>query len=69
MKNLTIDTNVYSAFKNNDQQVIETYYESSITVGQLAEQLGRPTNTLYKALQRIRLRLFHCIERRLAASS
>ena len=24
MKNLTIDTNVYSAFKNNDQQVIET---------------------------------------------
>jgi RNA polymerase sigma-70 factor (ECF subfamily) len=50
-----------------DRELIEVYYAGDSTVGALAEALGRPANTLYKALQRIRRTLRECIERRLAA--
>lgn len=50
-----------------DRELIAMYYSRETTVGAIAKELGRPVNTLYKALQRIRRSLRQCIERRLAA--
>ena len=49
-----------------DGEIITAYYEDRNTAEKVANLLGRPVNTVYKALQRIRRRLFDCIERRLA---
>ena len=42
------------------------YGDSRVSFKTAAEDLGRPVNTVYKALNRIRRALFHCIERTLA---
>ena len=42
-------------------------YSQKITTRALAEQLGRPPSTIYKAIDRTRSQLRDCIERRLAA--
>ena len=52
-----------------DVELVSTYYESQTTAKAVAEQLNRPVNTVYKALQRIRRSLYECIERRLAAAA
>ncbi len=52
-----------------DVELITAYYENDTTAQQVAELLGRPVNTVYKALQRIRRALYECIERRLAAEA
>jgi RNA polymerase sigma-70 factor, ECF subfamily len=46
-----------------DRHLIQSQYTRKITSRALAAELGRPANTVYKALQRIRLRLRECIER------
>jgi RNA polymerase sigma-70 factor (ECF subfamily) len=43
-------------------------YEQGHTVAQLAEELGRSMEAIYKALTRIRLKLRECIDRRLRAA-
>ena len=49
-----------------DKQIIHKCYgPRSTTAKDAAAQLGRPVNTLYKALIRIRRALFECIERTL----
>ena len=52
-----------------DRNLVAIYYTRDSTVGTIAEELGRPANTIYKALQRIRHALHTCIERRLAAEA
>jgi RNA polymerase sigma-70 factor (ECF subfamily) len=52
-----------------DRQIIhQCYGPESTTAKDAADRLGRPANTLYKALIRIRRALFECIERTLKAS-
>jgi RNA polymerase sigma-70 factor (ECF subfamily) len=45
-----------------DRQLIEARYRRNIPARQLAAELSRPEDTVYKALQRIRHRLQRCIE-------
>lgn len=52
----------------NDRRLVQQCYgdaESSFKT--IAEKLGRPVNTVYKALNRIRRSLHQCIDRRLSA--
>lgn len=53
---------------DEDRRLIETCYaDSSATFKTAAQHIGRPVNTVYKALNRIRRVLHQCIERTLAA--
>ncbi len=52
--------------RDDDHALIQRRYGERLTTVQLAEELGRPLNTIYKALQRIRRSLRLCIERTLA---
>lgn len=54
--------------ESDRELVAACYSESSRSFKRVAEQLSRPVNTVYKALQRIRRVLRECIDRRLAAS-
>jgi RNA polymerase sigma-70 factor, ECF subfamily len=47
---------------SQDRQLIDARYQRNITARQLARELGRPEDTVYKALRRIRSRLQQCIE-------
>jgi RNA polymerase sigma-70 factor (ECF subfamily) len=50
-----------------DRQIVERYYYGDrITATEVAEALGRPVDTIYKALARIRDVLHRCIDRALA---
>jgi RNA polymerase sigma-70 factor (ECF subfamily) len=50
-----------------DRQLVRhCYSDSRATFKAVAQTLGRPVNTVYKALNRIRKALYECIERRLA---
>lgn len=54
---------------STDRQLVERCYgETTTTMRAVAEALGRPANTVYKALNRIRRALHDCIERQLAAT-
>lgn len=48
-----------------DRRLIERCYGESGSFKQIAADLGRPANTVYKALNRIRATLLNCIERAL----
>lgn len=51
-----------------DRQLIQQCYsDSGVNFKTVASQLGRPTNTIYKALNRIRKVLHECIDRSLSA--
>jgi RNA polymerase sigma-70 factor (ECF subfamily) len=53
--------------KGTDRELIAACYsETSRNFKQVAEQLRRPVNTVYKGLQRIRRVLRECIRRRIA---
>ena len=47
--------------------VLRCYGEADSNFKTIAEKLGRPVNTVYKALNRIRRSLHQCIDRRLSA--
>jgi RNA polymerase sigma-70 factor (ECF subfamily) len=49
-----------------DRTLIEHRYAGPHTVLEIAQQTGRPVNTLYKGLERIRRTLMHCIDKALA---
>jgi len=52
----------------SDREIIQQCYgPQTTTIKDVAESLGRPVNTLYKALIRIRQALFECVERSLKA--
>jgi RNA polymerase sigma-70 factor, ECF subfamily len=51
----------------SDRQIIDAYYDSTKkSAAEVGSQLGRPTNTILKALIRIRGALYRCINRTLA---
>jgi RNA polymerase sigma-70 factor (ECF subfamily) len=52
-----------------DRLVVEQRYSRQMSVVQIAEVTGRNTSALYKALDRIRRRLFECVNRRLQIGS
>jgi RNA polymerase sigma-70 factor, ECF subfamily len=52
-----------------DRQLVACRYESNRHVKDLAAQLGRPANTLYKSLERIRHALIECVNRAVARES
>lgn len=47
--------------KPRDRELLECWYQKRSTTKVMAEQLGRPIDTIYKALKRIRHALFHCV--------
>jgi RNA polymerase sigma-70 factor, ECF subfamily len=47
--------------KPRDRELLERWYQKRGTTKTLAEQLGRPIDTIYKAMKRIRRALFHCV--------
>jgi RNA polymerase sigma-70 factor (ECF subfamily) len=52
---------------DKDRQLVRHCYgDSRINFKSVAQALGRPVNTVYKALNRIRKALYECIERTLA---
>jgi RNA polymerase sigma-70 factor (ECF subfamily) len=51
----------------NDRQLVQhCYSDSRASFKTVAQQLGRPANTVYKALNRIRTVLMECIQRTLS---
>ena len=59
--------NCLEKLPENDRQIVrQCYGDSRQTFRDAAERLGRPANTVYKALNRIRKALYTCIERTLA---
>jgi RNA polymerase sigma-70 factor, ECF subfamily len=52
----------------NDRELVEQRYAGQETILELARRTGRPANTLYKALERIRGALMKCIEETVAGS-
>jgi RNA polymerase sigma-70 factor (ECF subfamily) len=52
---------------DKDRQLVRYCYgDSRATFKTVAQELGRPVNTVYKALNRIRKSLMQCIERTLS---
>ena len=49
-----------------DRQLIQARYQPSADVGQIAQELGRPTRSVYRSIGRIRRQLLACVERLLA---
>jgi RNA polymerase sigma-70 factor (ECF subfamily) len=52
-----------------DRLVVEHRYSRQMSVAEIAEITGRNTAALYKALERIRRRLFECVNRRVRMGS
>jgi RNA polymerase sigma-70 factor (ECF subfamily) len=52
-----------------DRLVVEQRYSRQMSVAKMAGITGQNTSTLYKALERIRRRLFECVNRRLHMGS
>src|SRR5690606_20150340 len=50
-----------------DREMIDRCYEPGTRIQEVANEMGRPAGTLYKALSRIRHALFDCIELAVAA--
>lgn len=55
--------------RSQDRELIEQRYAPGETGKNLAEQIGRPANSVYQSLGRIRRALLECIQRRLAAET
>jgi RNA polymerase sigma-70 factor, ECF subfamily len=52
----------------DDSQLVQRCYsDSTVSFKAIAEEVGRPVNTVYKALNRIRRSLQECIDRSLSA--
>ena len=50
----------------DDRHLVQARYFIDASLGQLAEELGQTANSLYKKLQRARVKLMECIRRTLA---
>lgn len=53
----------------DDKQLIQDRYARNVTSRELAAELGRPANSVYKAIQRIRRTLRVCIEKAVSRQS
>jgi RNA polymerase sigma-70 factor (ECF subfamily) len=59
-------TDCLEKLRPNDQELIRQCYAGRETIKQVAQQLGRPADTLYKTLKRIRDALYNCVDRAIA---
>jgi RNA polymerase sigma-70 factor (ECF subfamily) len=59
-------SNCVQKLSETDRQLIALRYESNKKIKDLANDLNRPANTLYKAFERIRHALYECVDRALA---
>ncbi|WP_425399880.1 sigma-70 family RNA polymerase sigma factor [Aeoliella sp.] len=50
-----------------DRKLVNVRYGTDRRIVDYAEEVGKPANTVYKALERIRRMLIQCVERNLAA--
>jgi len=55
--------------KTRDRELLSQCYRSNTTTKAVAEQIGRPADTVYKALKRVRRALFDCVSRTLAGEN
>jgi RNA polymerase sigma-70 factor (ECF subfamily) len=55
--------------RRQDRELIEKRYAPGETGKNLAERIGRPSNSVYQSLGRIRRTLMECIQRHLAAEA
>lgn len=60
-------TECIKKLRSQDQEVIRRRYSTGSSGDSVAEELGRPANSVYQSLGRIRRVLLECIRRRLAA--
>jgi len=58
-----------SKLREKDRELIRKRYQPGASGRDEAEALGRPANSLYQSIGRIRRTLFECIRRRLSAES
>jgi RNA polymerase sigma-70 factor (ECF subfamily) len=57
-----------SQLRDPDRILVRRFYgERKITAKKLAEELGRPAGTVYKAMNRVRRTLLDCVDRKLKA--
>ncbi len=61
--------NCMEKLSTTDRELIHRRYMENVNGIDLAEQLGRPVNSVYKSLGRIRRALLTCIERQLATEA
>lgn len=59
-------TDCVAKLTDADRKLVTMRYESNRTIKEVAAQIGRPANTLYKALERIRHALVVCVEKAIA---
>jgi len=52
-----------------DRELIQKRYQPGNSGQSIAEEMGRPANSVYQSIGRIRKTLFECINRRLAAGA
>lgn len=55
-----------SKLRESDQELIRRRYAAGVSGDDVAHQLGRPANSVYQSLGRVRRVLMECIRRRLA---
>ncbi|QDT94988.1 sigma-70 family RNA polymerase sigma factor [Gimesia aquarii] len=55
--------------RQKDRELIQKRYQGSNQGMDLADELGRPVNSVYQSLGRVRRTLFECINRYIAAES
>ena len=60
-------TKCIGKLRTQDQEIIRRRYTTGSTGDSVAQQLGRPANSVYQSLGRIRRVLLECIRRQLAA--
>ncbi len=60
-------TDCLSKLKDEDRRLVRTAYGESTSLKSAAEKLSRPVNTVYKSLNRIRGKLYDCIQRALSS--
>lgn len=58
-----------NTLRPGDRELIQNRYKPGNTGQSVAEDMGRPINSVYQSIGRIRKTLFECINRRLAAGA
>lgn len=59
-------TECISKLRPSDQELLRRRYSAGVTGDDVAHQLGRPANSVYQSLGRVRRVLIECVRRRLA---
>jgi RNA polymerase sigma-70 factor (ECF subfamily) len=55
-----------SKLRSSDQELLQRRYLAGVTGEEVAHQMGRPANSVYQSLGRVRRVLLECVRRRLS---